>query len=988
MEALFRFAQVRQPLRTDAPEAIDLSADTELQRRLAEVAAEPDSLARMKRLAAEFAAGPHYVTGEETTGVVVATRPVSEALARSEPDLDLAALLGRPVADFLADPQTTAGIADIKDSILVIKLLPAEHRRPIARLVDVLRVHDYIASGAARLLRTVRLPEWFGRGPRPASSPGDPGAIKDRLAELATRHEAVDAAVTELAAVPATGFRRTPQREYPQVLPPENLRPQALFERDLTIRRKELELPLRLSELPSPAPGIPVQPGARIAISGRPEFLPITEQVGVRLDATAIDRLGRGTRETLRNLGIDPADHLPDVVSALLRERRALHESAQGLVQSLMPRTSWWRRGSVVVARANGLLADIHCRTPRDLLDLFEQAGSPPDPEAVPHTHADLGPAGVMDLYVVRQQLKGYVRDEIAYVENVMRSESRDRTRRTRTETESIFVQERERENEQSSSLTTTDRFELQRETQSLLQERSDVKGSLTVSGSYGPTVDFQASADAAWTRNTEESESSASTMAREVTQTAAERTAERILTRETRRTTTEVEETDRHTFDNTLGTEHTVGVYQWLTKIYEAQVYNYGRRTLYDVMVPEPGAQLIEAFRRSRAEAVEIVEPVPFSVQPEQLRPDTYQPFVTLYGATGIKPPPQPFTSEAYDFHTGGEESSQEFTDSTRIKVPDGYRAVQASVGVVTTIWDGWSVDVVVGRRAHRFGAGSPWVWITDLDGETGNVPFALTTDKVGHIACAVEVTCVATSHAMAVWQHETHAQLVEAYRSRLSEYEAKLATVEATAPPVIVSREAYRNRATMVDELKRMCVTLLTEQHFDLFDATTAGPDGLPRTRFDQAGLEGAYVRFFEQAFEWENMSWVCYPYFWGRRSVWLERLDIRDGDLEFEDFLKAGYARLVLPVRPGFESAVDHFRKTGDPWEGGPLPTISDDTYLPIADEIAERLGMPGTEVPAGEPWEVRVPTSLLHLRTAEGLPRWTRQADGHWVPDEES
>ncbi|MGW3605055.1 hypothetical protein [Micromonospora sp. NPDC005161] len=71
----------------------------------------------------------------------------------------------------------------------------------------------------------------------------------------------------------------------------------------------------------------------------------------------------------------------------------------------------------------------------------------------------------------------------------------------------------------------------------------------------------------------------------------------------------------------------------------------------------------------------------------------------------------------------------------------------------------------------------------------------------------------------------------------------------------------------------------------------------------------------------------------------------------------------------------------------WQGGPLPTVSDDTYLPIADEIAERLGMPGTEVAVGEPWEVRVPTSLLQLRTAEGLPRWAKQADGHWVPDEE-
>jgi hypothetical protein len=90
-----------------------------------------------------------------------------------------------------------------------------------------------------------------------------------------------------------------------------------------------------------------------------------------------------------------------------------------------------------------------------------------------------------------------------------------------------------------------------------------------------------------------------------------------------------------------------------------------------------------------------------------------------------------------------------------------------------------------------------------------------------------------------------------------------------------------------------------------------------------------------------------------------------------------------RVQLPVRPGFETAVDHFRLFGEPWLGGSLPPISDDTYLPISDELTERLGRPGTELPVGEPWEVRVPTSLVRLRDDDQLPRWTQQADGSWV-----
>src|SRR5262249_41057837 len=67
----------------------------------------------------------------------------------------------------------------------------------------------------------------------------------------------------------------------------------------------------------------------------------------------------------------------------------------------------------------------------------------------------------------------------------------------------------------------------------------------------------------------------------------------------------------------------------------------------------------------------------------------------------------------------------------------------------------------------------------------------------------------------------------------------------------------------------------------------------------------------------------------------------------------------------------------------WNGGPLPTISSPLYLPIADEIAERLAQPGNEVPQGDPWTVRVPTNLVKLRADDALPVWKQNADGEWV-----
>jgi hypothetical protein len=186
------------------------------------------------------------------------------------------------------------------------------------------------------------------------------------------------------------------------------------------------------------------------------------------------------------------------------------------------------------------------------------------------------------------------------------------------------------------------------------------------------------------------------------------------------------------------------------------------------------------------------------------------------------------------------------------------------------------------------------------------------------------------------------------------------------------------------MNDEIKKHCITIMTEQHFDLFDAVQTGSYNVPQIDLFENAAEGPYVRFFEQAFEWEQMTWLTYPYFWGRKSMWYDRISYEDVDPVFNQFLKAGYCRAVVPVRPGFEGALDHFMTFGEIWNGGPLPAISNPLYLPIADEIAERLDRPGEEIPQGDPWLVRIPTTLVHLRPDDKLPVWKQDpVSGEWV-----
>lgn len=58
------------------------------------------------------------------------------------------------------------------------------------------------------------------------------------------------------------------------------------------------------------------------------------------------------------------------------------------------------------------------------------------------------------------------------------------------------------------------------------------------------------------------------------------------------------------------------------------------------------------------------------------------------------------------------------------------------------------------------------------------------------------------------------------------------------------------------MKNELKKNCISIITDQHFDYFGAIEMGTNNLPQIDIYESEGEGPYGRFFEQAFEWENM------------------------------------------------------------------------------------------------------------------------------------
>jgi hypothetical protein len=138
------------------------------------------------------------------------------------------------------------------------------------------------------------------------------------------------------------------------------------------------------------------------------------------------------------------------------------------------------------------------------------------------------------------------------------------------------------------------------------------------------------------------------------------------------------------------------------------------------------------------------------------------------------------------------------------------------------------------------------------------------------------------------------------------------------------------------------------------------------LPVPNLEASKEKGSVVQFLEQAFEWNKLSYIPYPYFWTVPRRWYELLSRSDRvDPFFSAFLQAGSIRVLLAVTPAYNHAVMHYIATGQPWEGGPSPVIGDPLFVPLYEEIREQQDDLVHATPDGAAWTFSLPTSLVYL-----------------------
>jgi hypothetical protein len=255
-----------------------------------------------------------------------------------------------------------------------------------------------------------------------------------------------------------------------------------------------------------------------------------------------------------------------------------------------------------------------------------------------------------------------------------------------------------------------------------------------------------------------------------------------------------------------------------------------------------------------------------------------------------------------------------------------------------------------------------------------TGKLEVGVIVGGTFEATASVTVICELMDSAFHTWQLETFDRIYEAYRTAQDAFREAQAAAKLQRDRGFAERSPARNAEIVREELKRQVIEMINRQTlrgYDLKDPLPDHPNQGPVTRLREAALAAPMIQFLEQAFEWNNMTYIMYPYYWANDAQWRKLQMIEGSDSNFVRFLRSGSARVIVPARPGYEFAVMYFSVYGEPWSGGPPPIPGDELYVSVAQEIQEMNGAPDDGEP-GMLWEEKLPTTLVWLDPDSDLP----------------
>lgn len=597
---------------------------------------------------------------------------------------------------------------------------------------------------------------------------------------------------------------------------------------------------------------------------------------------------------------------------------------------------------------------------------------------------------GIAEYKRVEQEICCYVPGEVSHIENVMAREYKEKMTRLLNRTEITSEETSEREVENLNDTTSTERFELQSEINNVLQEDQAITANATVGYTNGG---FNASVNGSYSNNSSSTSTrnNSETYAKDLTERALKRVVDKTSMKRTSRMLKELEETDKHGFDNRAGDKHVTGIYRWVDKIYKNELVNYGKRLIYEFMVPEPSKNFKYWMTKKsdiNSSSVALTKPKhprdcwwPIRYASD-LNKSNYSSVAAYYGAE-VDICPDEFKRIGKSFGDTPGKSGFEVKDridggyGLELKIPEGYfcSRVRYTYGQV---YSGQDNNHTQGHIA--IGNGQQNVLNSDTHSANdavvdveGLLPISISVHDVGAFNLNIFADCDRKTEYYQAWQATTFLKIMEAYDKKVQKYEDDLASYKNANPTQAEAIDYNFNpiiaRSIEMREIKRICIEMITSP----FGFNMGRNNYMLDTNAHKVILNAAYenyanhVKFLEEAFDWELMAYLLYPYYWADQSDWSTLIkESSSADYIFQAFLQSGMSKVSIPVRPGYEHRVLYYLDTGIVWiDKGYLLDNPNDIYSSIDREL--EVKQPDEDGYVEATWETRVPSSLTIIQS---------------------
>ncbi len=600
---------------------------------------------------------------------------------------------------------------------------------------------------------------------------------------------------------------------------------------------------------------------------------------------------------------------------------------------------------------------------------------------------------GIADYKKVVTKICKYEVGEVAHIENVMARELREKSTTKFHQTQVVETESNEIETEKLTDTSSTERFEMQTEVAKLMQEQKQLVSHVDVHSSWGNTT-IDTGASYASNVSKEESNRQAVNQAKEITQRAMERIVSRVKNEKIVKTTDEFTEVNTHVFDNTESGEHVSGVFRFINAIYKNQILNYGKRLMYEFMIPQPSKLHVLGMEISKNNVNTVKMNKPLDPRTigftdfTKINEYNYQQLASTYKTSIENHPKKSITiGKSFDYVSQTSNTASSKIDSIPIN-DNRYVSKYASVKITGTAPGnntGWGkgANITVGNIVFGFnpvnGAFTP-LGNQLLENYQDAVPVAIWSTNLHALNVTVTLKCELTNDAIQEWQKKTFDAILEGYYNQLAEYNQALSEAKTTGMQILDSNPLFYRQIEQ-NVLRKNCISYMLDHSTNpnnykqfglpMYD-TNASFNNFQLNLDKRMDDYGSFAKFMEQAFDWNLMSYNFYPYYWANKDEWKDLYQFESNDAIFRSFMQAGMARVVVTVKPGFEDAIIHYLTTGQIWLGGQMPVLGNPLYLSIIDELKEQ------EYTVEETWTTTLPTNLIALQKsgvavdAEGLP----------------